>query len=528
MNSKRFFHNILILTAGSIVLRLIAIGFSGWLTRKVGAEGMGLYQLTFSVYSFASTIATSGIYLAVTRLVAEHLGRKEPQKAAAAMKVCFLYGAVISAAASAFLWFGAPVIGEKILLDPRTILPMKVLSAALPFMALSCSLRGYFFAVRQVWKTNTSQILEQLIRIATVAAAFFLFLPDGAEQLERACIGIAAGSVSGEALAFCYTFSLYLRAKSRVKKADSLRSQTRPVLSIAVPVAFSSYLKSALTTVENILIPRGFSRYGADRTLALSQYGMMEAMVMPVLSFPSALITSFSSLLIPEVAQWRAEGKNAEIDRLTGEALKATFFFALPVSAVFILFGEQIGSAVFGKPEAGRMLWVMAPLTPILYLDTVADALLKGLDEQLASMRYNILDAALCVLAVYFLLPRFGIRAYLWILIGSELFNLSLSVSRLLRVVRMPLHPIRQIALPVLCSVAAQYIACGIMHFCEKLFSYGFWSLFFLVCTSLTVYTAFLRLCGCIGVEDLAVFCRLFRKKDKPQRRNAHRILPHF
>ena len=85
MNSKRFFHNILILTAGSIVLRLIAIGFSGWLTRKVGAEGMGLYQLTFSVYSFASTIATSGIYLAVTRLVAEHLGRKEPQKAAEAM-----------------------------------------------------------------------------------------------------------------------------------------------------------------------------------------------------------------------------------------------------------------------------------------------------------------------------------------------------------------------------------------------------------------------------------------------------------
>ena len=163
-----------------------------------------------------------------------------------------------------------------------------------------------------------------------------------------------------------------------------------------------------------------------------------------------------------------------------------------------------------------------------MYLDHIVDAMLKGLDEQLASMRYNILDAALCVLAVYFLLPRFGIRAYLWILIGSELFNLSLSVSRLLRVVRMPLHPIRQIALPVLCSVAAQYVACGIMHFSEKLFSYGFWSLFFLVCTSLTVYTAFLRLCGCISVEDLAVFCRLFRKKDKPQRRNAHRILPHF
>ena len=511
MNSKRFFHNILILTAGSIVLRLIAIGFSGWLTRKVGAEGMGLYQLTFSVYSFASTIATSGIYLAVTRLVAEHLGRKEPQKAAAAMKVCFLYGAVISAAASAFLWFGAPVIGEKILRDPRTILPMKVLSAALPFMALSCSLRGYFFAVRQVWKTNTSQILEQLIRIATVAAAFFLFLPDGAEQLERACIGIAAGSVSGEALAFCYTFSLYLRAKSRVKKADSLRSQTRPVLSIAVPVAFSSYLKSALTTVENILIPRGFSRYGADRTLALSQYGMMEAMVMPVLSFPSALITSFSSLLIPEVAQWRAEGKYAEIDRLTGEALKATFFFALPVSAVFILFGEQIGSAVFGKPEAGRMLWVMAPLTPILYLDTVADALLKGLDEQLSVLRYSIIDSSLSVLLLYTLLPLFGMKGYISVLFFTSFVNASLSIGRLCRITKVTFSFTGWILRPLV-SAAAASAAAYLLE--SHRISPGFQGLqtFSGILLMAAVYTLFLFL---TGGKSKAVLRRTFFSAEK-------------
>ncbi len=453
MNSKRFFHNILILTAGSIILRLIAIGFSGWLTRKVGAEGMGLYQLTFSVYSFASTLATSGIYLAVTRLVAEHLGRGDYGRAAAAMKVCFLYGTVISGMAAAFMWFGAPFIGEKILKDARTIPAMKLLAAALPFMAFSCSLRGYFFAVRQVWKTNTSQILEQIIRIITVAAAFFFLLPGG---LESACMGIALGSVSGEALAFIYTLTLYLRDRAARRKEPytpvSSRTETGSVLSIAVPVAFSTYLKSALTTVENILIPRGFTRFGNDASSALAQYGMMEAMVMPVLSFPSALIAAFSSLLVPEVAEWRASGKSGEIDRLTGASLQGTFLFALPVSAIFILFGEQLGLAVFDNPQAGRMLWVMAPLTPILYLDTVADALLKGMDEQLSVLRYSIIDSSCSVFLLYTLLPLFGMKGYIAVLFFTSFINAALSISRLTQVTHIHFSFGKWILRPVLCT----------------------------------------------------------------------------
>ena len=437
MKKKQFLRNICILTAGSIALRLIGIGFSGWLSRKIGAEGMGLFQLVFSVYSLASTIATSGIYLAVTRLVAEELGKGNERRAAGAMRVCMIYGVVVSALASGLLWFGAPFIGTKILGDSRTILSMKVLAAALPFMAFSCSLRGYFFAIREVWKTNSSQILEQLIRIAVVAAAFQVVLPKG---LEWACVGIALGSVGGEALTFWYTFVLYLRdRRKRMKNAGKGKGEkvAGDVLSIAVPVALSSYLKSALVTLENILIPAGFRKYGADTTQALAQYGMMEAMVMPVLSFPAALITSFSSLLVPEVAEWRATGRESEIDRLTEQTLRGTFLFSLPVATAFILFGEQLGSSIYGNAEAGRMLWVMAPLTPILYLDIVADALLKGMDQQLSVLRYSIIDSSLSVLLLYTLLPVFGLQGYITVLFFTSFVNAALSISRLTAVTRI-------------------------------------------------------------------------------------------
>ena len=148
MKARQFLKNTVILAVGAVVLRLIGIGFSGWLTRKIGSTGMGLFQLVFTIYNFASTLATSGIYLAVTRLVAEELGKGKYGRAAAAMRVSMVFGAVVSAGAAAFLWFGAPYIGVHILQDGRTVRSLRVLAAALPFMAFSCSLRGYFFAIR--------------------------------------------------------------------------------------------------------------------------------------------------------------------------------------------------------------------------------------------------------------------------------------------------------------------------------------------------------------------------------------------
>ena len=198
-----------------------------------------------------------------------------------------------------------------------------------------------------------------------VAAAFQVVLPKG---LEWACVGIALGSVGGEALAFCYTFTLYLRdRRKRMKNAGKGKGEkvASDVLSIAVPVALSSYLKSALVTLENILIPAGFRKYGADTAQALAQYGMMEAMVMPVLSFPGGV--DYLIFLAAGAGGRRMAGnrQESEIDRLTEQTLRGTFLFSLPVATAFILFGEQLGSSIYGNAEAGQMLWVMAPLTPI-------------------------------------------------------------------------------------------------------------------------------------------------------------------
>ncbi|MDY2609489.1 MAG: oligosaccharide flippase family protein [Eubacteriales bacterium] len=531
--TQRFLWNGTVTAVSSLLLRGIGMGFQVYLSRMLGAGGIGLFSLVMSVYTLAVTFAASGINLGATRIIAEERGKQNENGVSRALHSALCYAAIFGGAAAIFLLIGSHSIGVSWLQDVRTVSPLRLLALSLPPLAFANVCNGYFTACRSAYKNAILGITCECVRMGTSILLLRLWLHRGTQY---ACLALAGGNCAAEVsdALLCAILLIYARrserrkAHSRTNTAQTTAGVTRRLLRVSLPIACTAYVRSALLTLEHILIPLGLRQSGDSAAQALAAYGTVHGMVLPAILYPMAFLSAFAALLVPELAEYHVRGDNRAILRLCSRGCKITLLFGIGVCGVFLCCAPLLGHVLYDSQQAGYYLHALGILTPLMYLDHIVDAMLKGLDEQLASMRYNILDAALCVLAVYFLLPRFGIRAYLWILIGSELFNLSLSVSRLLRVVRMPLHPIRQIALPVLCSVAAQYVACGIMHFCEKLFSYGFWSLFFLVCTSLTVYTAFLRLCGCIGVEDLAVFCRLFRKKDKPQRRNAHRILPHF
>ena len=527
MKAKLFLKNTVILTVGSIILRLIGVAFGAYLSRQIGAEGMGLYQLVFSVYNFASTLATSGIYLSVTRLVAEGIGRGSYADANDAMRKCMIYGVIVSTvAASALYGFSVP-IGTKLLDDPRTVLSLRILACALPFMAFSSSLRGYFFAIRNVVKSTSSQILEQLVRMAVVSAGLTILLPKG---MTWACAAIALGSVGGEALAFLYTLVLYLRDRRKRNFTPKRQKETtRKVLSITIPVALSSYLRSALVTIENILIPRGCKKYGATGQSALAQYGMMEAMVMPILTFPSAFLTSFSSLLVPELAEAAAVGNRRQINRLASRVMQLTLFFSLPITAAFIAFGEDLGLAVYQSAEAGAMLRVLAPLVPMLYLDTVADAMLKGLDEQVSSLRYSIIDSAISVVLIYLLIPIYGVNGYIAVMFISTFVNAALSINCLVRVTEIPFSLGDWVIKPIIAVTASSI---GVLYLVRGLtFSSHAIAVVVKAGLMLLCYFGLLLLTRAVTFREIRDFRRILHPKDQkprtvpaPQRQASHSL----
>ena len=500
---KVFFGNALILAGATLFMRTVSVVWSAYVSKRIGAEGMGLFSLIMSAYAFAVTLATSGINLAVMRLVSEELSYGNGLGAVRAMRRCLAYAVIFGTAAALILFFGADVISSSLLGDARTKISLQALAVSLPFIAVSNVLSGYFSAVRRIYKSAISNVIEQFIKIAIIIVALNFLAPRG---IEYACLALVIGTSVSEGISFSYMFVLYLIDKKRhLPKRDAAPSAplTKRMLGISIPIALSAYLRSGLSTAEHVLIPVGLKKSGANSAEALSLYGVVHGMVFPLILFPSALCSTFASLIVPELSDLKAKYKNVKeskhIKYIVARSIKFGLLFAIFVSGVFIYFADELGMLVYNNELCGKYIRIFGFLIPVMYLDTVVDGMLKGLGEQLASMRYNIIDAATSVALVILLLPRFGMDGYVFCVFVTELLNASLSLARLLKVTDFRFNIFEFAAVPALCAVGAVSLA-GIIIMPLSLSSPIRLSLGIFV--SAALYYLFARIFGAVTDED--------------------------
>ena len=278
-----FLKNAFILTATSLILRTVGIFFRVYLSNKIGAEGMGLYQLVFSIYILASTFAISGISTAVTRLVSEeadHGTRKSIRRIL--IRAVFL-SVVIGILSALIVVIGAKPIAKYCLGDERAVAALQILSVSLPFMGVSSCMRGYFIARRRVSSTSRAQMLEQLIRIGVILLIIDRFAAKG---LSAACAAVMIGDTLAEIASCLYLAVGYFLDRRRLPvscPAAAVKRKPgifRRMLSIAVPISAGRYLNTALRTIENLLVPNCLSRYSGSKERALSEFGMLKGMAM--------------------------------------------------------------------------------------------------------------------------------------------------------------------------------------------------------------------------------------------------------
>ena len=458
MRKRTFLLNALVMAGGTLAIRFLNIGYRVYLSSKIGAEGLGVYQLLLSVFLLAITVSTSGISLAVTRLTAESLSAGNPGRAKSAVRRCIAWALLCSLVATLILCLSSGWIAEELFGDPRTRRPLLMLSFGLPFMGISSCLRGYFVARRKAFQSVTGDLLEQSVTIALVVGAFTFFSPDG---LENACCAIAMGSTIGEGISCLYNYISYrINAKKTFAGCPSDGTGVfRTLLHIALPSMAGYTARNVLSAVENILIPKGLRKHGASSENSLAQYGAIHGMALPMLLFPSAFLSAFASLLIPEVAEEHAAGKKAAIIRLVSRSMQMTLLFSFAVTAVFWEFSTELGQAFYHDDSAAELLRILSPLVPLLYLDGIVDSILKGLDQQVSSLKYNFSDSAIRVVLVWFLVPLWGVRGYLCILFFSTIFNAALSIRRLLVVSEVRLRFGDWVLKPALCAAFAAAVA---------------------------------------------------------------------
>jgi stage V sporulation protein B len=437
-------------------MRTVSVSFQVYLSNKIGATAMGVFSLISTVYGFALTLGTSGIQLATTKLISEALGTDGGDRnrhIRSLLNRCIGYALFFGALSSCLLFSLSSFIGVHLLGDERTVLPLRILSVTLIPIALSSVFNGYFTAVRRVWKNATVQVLGEGIRIFSCISLLALCLPG---DVQFACLSVILGGTIAELSSFLIhgSFFLYERRKARSASQSAYDEKKQSgLLKIALPVAFSAYVRSALVTIEHLLIPRGLEKSGSSRDASLAAYGTLHSMVFPLVLFPAALSSSFAGLLVPEISEANARGDRESIIKTVERVFEAVLTYAIGVSGILICFSQELGGAIYPKTDAAKFILFVAPLVPVMYLDTSVDSILKGLGQQIYHMGINIADSFLSVILVIILLPRFGIMGYVMTVYFTELINAALSIARLFSVIKIRPKLIPWVVRPLFCVI---------------------------------------------------------------------------
>ena len=427
MTKRKFLLQGIALTAFSLFFRITNIGYRAYLSGKIGAEGMGLYQLIFSVFLLAITLSTSGISLAVTRMVTAAIAANRRCTVRSVVTQCFLFCLTVSCTIAVLLLCFSDFAAAHILGNAGAAPSLRILALGLPFMSQCTCMKGYFLAVDESLSTSWSDAVEQVLTIFSAVVLFWYFAP---QSIEAACFAAMIASTFGEAVSFLAGFLIYRRSLKRntPKEKEQATGVLHGMFHIAVPCTLSSAARSLLSTAENLLIPRELGRYGLSRAASMSAYGLLQGMAMPMLYFPSSFLTSFASLLIPKTAREFELSHRRAVRHITQRAVHAALQFGIFCAGIFFVFGNDWGEAFYKSREAGAYLKILAPLVPLLFLR---------------------------VLLILLFMRFAGMRAYIAILFFSSIFNAMLSVRRLLKVADVHIGLLKSAVMPAFFALLA-------------------------------------------------------------------------
>lgn len=437
-------------------MKFAALIFNIYISNQIGSEAVGVFSLVMAVYLFFITVATSGLNIAVTVIVSEKFALNKNQQAIKAIRTCIFFSLLLGIAAGGLILLFSNFITSKCLHNMVSSRPLFYIAIGLPFIAMSSCISSYFATIRKAYKNAISQVFEFTIKMFATIILIKINISNGVETI---CISLILADVISEICSFTLIFILYI-IDIKLKKLEDIRSfgQRINILKIAFPVAVTSYIRSGLSTLKQLIIPTQLEKSGISCSRALSQYGMINGMVLPVITFPTVFTDSYSMLLIPEFSTYVAQKNYKAINYIANKIFKITCAFTMCICSIFFIFSNDLGLAIYNNIEIGYYFKIFTPFIFFMYMDHIIDCILKGLNKQFGVMCCNILDLSITTCFIYFLLPVLGIKGYVLSIFFSEVLNFSISLFQLFKYSGIKPNLIDWIVVPLFCSLVGFFV----------------------------------------------------------------------
>lgn len=437
MSTKNvFLKGTLILTATGFCTRFIGFFYRIFLSHSFGEEGMGLYQLIFPVYALCFSLTCAGIELSISRCTAKYRASSQNSRALDCLYMGLSFAFAFSCIVTFVIQKYAVSISSYFLGDTRCILLLKVIAYALPFAAVHSCIVGYYLGLKETKLPSVSQLLEQSARILSVFLLYwFLTKNNDSPSIVIAVIGLVFGEIFSSFFVF-FHFQKNARILKTNKFSHHYFASLREVLTLAFPLTSNRVLLNILQSVEAVSIPFQLQLYGYSLKESLSLYGVLTGMALPCILFPSAITASVSTMLLPTITEINETHSGKTLAAVTRKITRACLLLGFACALFFLIFSHFIGMILFHSENAGKFIFILAWICPFLYTNSTYISILNGLGKTFSSFLFNSLGLFVRIYGVFFLIPRFGMKGYLWGMLISQILVFLLCRIKISRVIR--------------------------------------------------------------------------------------------
>lgn len=508
-SNSKFLKGTLILTASSIVVKII--GSLNWiiLSRVLGGEGIGLYQMGFPIYLMAITVSSAGVPVAISIITSEKLAKKDYRGAkrvfTVSLRLLLLTGLVFSSA----LFFGADfLINQHIIRDARAYYSIIALAPAVFFVTFLASFRGYLQGWQIMTPTATSEVVEQLTRVITMLVFADLFMPYG---LAYAAGGASMGAGVGAICALLVLMWFYRRLKKRLQKEMEEQDTNVPqesaghiikrLLHLALPVSLTSLMLPIGANLDLLIVPQRLEVAGFNVRHATELFGYLTGMAVPLVNLATIFTAAMTISLVPSISESKALHNLIAIREKIRIAFRVAMIITFPCFMGLYFLGEKVASLIYNAPKAAGAIETMSIGILFLGMHQISTGILQGLGKTAIPVINMILACIIKVLLSWHFtaIPELGIK-------GASLATVAdFAVAAIINMAFIYKYTGYTFSLTtIICPMIASGIMGCVIYFVLALTEgLGMWCVLFAMAAAIPTYAIALTAVGGLTRKDL-------------------------
>lgn len=431
MSAKTIIKGTLIFAVSGILCRIVGFIFRIYISRIMPASQIGLYQMVMPICVLGQAIAVGGLSTAVTKYTAAYSAQKKRDKGYVNFLVTLLCCTAVSTIIAVLIGKNATFIAKAFLSDNLCKSLLIIAAYSLPFACIHSVISSYFVGLELHIFPAAAQVIEQLIRITCVFTFAGIAEQNGeSPDASTALYGILAGEIASSV--FCFIAVIFL--KDRYKTEEAALSKTplyyisEGIIQLAVnyrlalPITANRVCLHLMQSFEAVLLPMMLITCGSTNEQALSTYGVLTGMTMPLVLFPATFTNAMSQALLPDISKSWQTGNLSRLNKSMQLALAISCNIGIMCIPGFFFYGAGFGGIIFDNSEVIYQVRLMSLICPVVFLSTPLSSALNALGKSGTVFICSTLAQLVQLAIVVFIIPRTGINGYCYGLIASHLF----------------------------------------------------------------------------------------------------------